>query len=339
MRALAGTVLVLSTLCGCGGSTTTSGGSGGDTASGGSGGAGPLTLAVRRVFLGDTDENLNPDPNAWKELGVNVDGLLSTQTDAAHCKLQAGASKTSVQGDGNGGIDNSWGKNVALVLASLAESPTAKANDDIESGGSTLLIHVPSLGSGPNQTDLSAATYMAAPSAMPAWNGNDPRWASFESVGSGDLKQPLTAFPGSALENGVFSAAPPTTLLLPLGGGGLLLGHLRVHQARLFGTLNGSGSTAKVTGGIIAGVLATDDLVAELKAVAGSIDPTLCEGATFESVAQQIRAASDIMQDGTNGDPSKTCDGISFGIGFDAVAVRLNGVAPKAPPLWDPCAK
>ena len=44
------------------------------------------------------------------------------------------------------------------------------------------------------------------------------------------------------------------------------------------------------------------------------------------------------MKDGTNGDPNKTCDGISIGLGFEASAALIGGVAPPAPPVVDPCA-
>ena len=44
------------------------------------------------------------------------------------------------------------------------------------------------------------------------------------------------------------------------------------------------------------------------------------------------------MADGTNGDPTKTCDGISVGLGFEGLAIKLGDIAPKADPPADPCA-
>jgi hypothetical protein len=50
----------------------------------------------------------------------------------------------------------------------------------------------------------------------------------------------------------------------------------------------------------------------------------------------QIAQASDILQDGTQ-DPTLPCDGISIGLGFDAVLDQLGPmVAPKPPPP-NPC--
>jgi hypothetical protein len=85
-------------------------------------------------------------------------------------------------------------------------------------------------------------------------------------------------------------------------------------------------------------VLDTEELVAAMKAVAGSFDISLCSGPTFDSIAQQIRAASDIMSDGTNGDPNLVCNGISIGLGFDAKPALLGAVAAPVTPPPDPCA-
>lgn len=70
--------------------------------------------------------------------------------------------------------------------------------------------------------------------------------------------------------------------------------------------------------------------------MAGSLNPSLCPpSATFESIAQQIRQASDILADGTQ-DPGVTCNGISIGLGFEAEAATL-GVVFDAPVPPDPC--
>jgi hypothetical protein len=102
-------------------------------------------------------------------------------------------------------------------------------------------------------------------------------------------------------------------------------------------TLSGSGSTLAGSMGTLSGVLDTEKLVAELKKVAGTFDPSLCNSATFDSIATQIRMASDIMLDGTQ-DPTKVCNAISAGIGFEAKAARIGAVNPAVTPPPDPCA-
>ena len=52
-------------------------------------------------------------------------------------------------------------------------------------------------------------------------------------------------------------------------------------------------------------------------------------------IAQQIRQAQDILDDGTQG-PTKSCNGISVGLGFEAVSVKAGAVLDDPPPP-DPC--
>ncbi len=78
-------------------------------------------------------------------------------------------------------------------------------------------------------------------------------------------------------------------------------------------------------------MLDTEKFIDQLKQVAGSFDPSLCSGPTFDSIAQQIRSASDIMVDGTQ-DPAQTCNAISIGVGFEAKAARIGAVARKSRP-------
>ena len=88
--------------------------------------------------------------------------------------------------------------------------------------------------------------------------------------------------------------------------------------------------------GMIAGVLDTEEHITVLQQIAGTFDPALCSGTTFDSLAAQIRQASDILSDGTQ-DPTQTCNGISIGIGFTATAVQLSGITPAPTPPPDPC--
>jgi hypothetical protein len=70
--------------------------------------------------------------------------------------------------------------------------------------------------------------------------------------------------------------------------------------------------------------------------IAGAISSSLCNGSAFESVAQQLRQAAESLVDGTQ-DPNRDCDGISFGIGFDARLTTLGPVV-DLPVTPDVCA-
>lgn len=73
-----------------------------------------------------------------------------------------------------------------------------------------------------------------------------------------------------------------------------------------------------------------------MQAQAGFVSTSLCSGTAFESIALQIEQLSDIMVDGTS-QPGQVCDGISLGVGFDAVAVHM-GPSVVVPGVPDPCA-
>jgi hypothetical protein len=88
--------------------------------------------------------------------------------------------------------------------------------------------------------------------------------------------------------------------------------------------------------GVIAGILEVEAFIEEMRQMAGAFDPALCEGTTFDSLADQLRQSADILSDGTQ-DPAKTCDAISVGMGFEASAVQLGPVAAPVPPPLDPC--
>lgn len=304
-------------------------------------GTSPTTLAIYRLNLGDLDFQGNPDPYAWKGIGYDLDGIHSTKNDVGHCKPQEGATKSSVQTDGDGGIDNSFGSNLMPIFSSLSSDPSGGVTQSIQSGEFTLLFHLANLTPGaPSQNAVNAALYDGATTAQPpAWNGTDAWPVAFESVNGGNVAAPKQVLSSSYVVNGtwVSSQAPApyvVTLRLAMQGFPLVV---PLTGVRFSMKLSGAGPTASATSGIISGLIPTETFIAELKKVAGAFDQSLCSGATFDSIAQQIRAASDIMSDGSNGDPSKQCDAISVGLAFDARAVMLGPVAPPLTPPPDPC--
>jgi hypothetical protein len=95
-------------------------------------------------------------------------------------------------------------------------------------------------------------------------------------------------------------------------------------------------TSSTATEGTISGVIPEAELEDAIAKTAGAISKDLCSGSTLDSIKQTIKQASDIMQDGTNV-AGVTCDGISVGIGFEAVAVAVAGVGPQDVPGPDPC--
>jgi hypothetical protein len=302
----------------------------------GSAGA-PTVLAVRTLLLGETDWNGNPSLNAWQGYGYNLDGIISTKAGTNHCTPQPGANPAKVKTDGPDGQDNSFGQNLIPILKIFASNPSDVLSASIADGGSTLLLRIDNLSSAQDQSGLFASLFVGAPrSQPPLWDGSDvwPIDAGY-LVDPGNSDQSKVTMPASYVAGSTFVSAPYTDLDVALNFAGYSF-VLPITRAVITTQLAGTGSQAQGELGIIAGVLPTETLINSFSQVAGGLDPALCEGQTFESVAAQIRAASDIMVNGTNGDPSQTCDAISIGIGFRAQAALIGSPAIPGPPN-DPC--
>lgn len=292
-------------------------------------------LAVKVLYLGDKNASGQPDPNAWKSIGYDLDGLISKPTDTNHCMPVAGADPTHVKTDGNGGIDNSFGENVLPLIATLDPGFPGAVNQSIDAGKFTVIVKMDNLDSQNSETGVKAALYGGANMAsLPMWDGTDQWPVTFESLTNGNIYAPKVEFPNSYVVNDIWVSGSKANVPLTLTGQSHEL-TLDITNAVI--TMKLAADRKSATAGVIAGVIDTGSLVTEFQKFSASIDPAACSSSTFQSIAQQLRAASDIMSDGTNGDPTRTCDAISIGVGFDASAVQIARVAPPAQPT-DPCA-
>ena len=126
-----------------GGGAGGAGGAGGDTGSGGEAGFSPhllpweggdATLAFRSLDFGDVGPDGAPSPTGWAKVGLDLDGKSSTAGSTDLCKPATGADAEKVLPDGEGGVDNSFGKDVLPVLAAVAPGFTQSTNALIEGG-------------------------------------------------------------------------------------------------------------------------------------------------------------------------------------------------------------
>jgi len=378
---LFGTVLAVSAATGAAGCSSSSGGGGGG--GGGAGdtcttagvqctvqppdpGSGAATstahnYAIRTLYLGDTDRTGAPSTDAWKSYGYNLDNLVTAKTSTDVCTLEPGASKVT-QVDGNGGIDNSFGENILPIIITTAGSDAAqKINNSIQAGGFTIMTYVngfdDSAGNMTNATGLTGLL-LAGGSYSAQHDGGAPAFDTTthwpivpallngcnQTTGCPSGTDPLTAatitFPHAYQAGGTFVNGSPSLLSLNLSIGGQSLS-INVHAALITFAPKAPGS---VTDGTIAGTLVTTELVSSLQAVAGNISVSLCSGSAFQSIAQQIEQASDIVIDGSgnvSNSAGTACNGISIGLGFDsneiAVPTSADIEAPSAG-APNPCA-
>jgi hypothetical protein len=297
--------------------------------------------ALSKLYLGDTDRAGVSSQTAWKAYGFDIDHKISTKDSTDVCSLASGASK-STQTDGNGGIDNSFGENILpIVLTTAGQDAASKINDSIQQGTFTIMIDVTGLdATDKTQTATGLSGFLNAggkfdPMKAPTFTTADDWPVRPELLSNAsDPKSSTVRFPSAYVVNGTFVNGSPGKLTLNLAIGGVAL-DLTISQAVI--TFNNLGN-GKTNNGTIAGVINTEDLITKLKAVAGRISTSLCQGSAFESIAQQIRQASDIKADGTNA-AGAPCDGISIGLGFDAAEIGLpKTVGMLAAPSPDPCA-
>ncbi len=334
------------TIPACGGSTTTIGADSGTTDSGadapaipneggteggtdGSVPGDPLTIvgayAVSTVFLGETDRSGVATKDAWKQYGENLDGLVSTKASTDVCKRVAGADSAK-QEDGLNGIDNAFGRTVLGFLLGLVPTPSKTATDAIAAGSRTMMFNL--LPSPPRFGMLGAEALGSPPTFAPT----EIRPAVASTVNGGP-DSPLSVSTTPAVAGGVISSGEASGIFyveVPISGANL---RIPVHHARVKMTV-APGSTE--ANGTVAGVVPTEELVAEISRVAGRISTQLCGGSTLDTIKQTIRQASDIMADGSQ-DPNQDCSAISIGIGFVAKQVTANGIGAQLPPEPDPC--
>ena len=298
------------------------------------------TYALHTIHLGEADRAGTLSTTAWKDYGLNLDGLQTNKDATTVCTLQQGAPKTN-QADGNNGIDNSFGAILLPIFQTVLsqQTPSVTETDTIDQGAWTVQLQITGLSTDPQQTapGLTAQIFTSgqydkgAPAfdATTDWPVLSTSVKDGQSISSGSTM----VFSNAFIQSGQFiTQDAPDPLVLSLSLNGVPV-ELHIHDA----TIMFQHTVADdLTNGTIAGVLDTEEFIATLKAASGQFSTSLC-GSAFDGIAQQIRQASEIMKDGTNV-AGQTCNGISVGIGFDAkrIANPTKVVAPPPPPP-DPC--
>jgi hypothetical protein len=275
-------------------------------------------------LLGDTRRDGVPTPDAWKDYGFDLDGLQTGSDTTCQCKPAEGAAP-SVLADGPGGIDNAFGRNLVPIFSALQPELSVTVTEAIADGAFNLGFDL----LGAQESDA-----MPAPATVVELRiGETGAWeTSFESL-DGD-GEPIVVAEGGWVAGDTWVSGPIDRLVLPLPLDGATLA-LTIHDAVVVMELDED--RAGATNGTIAGHLVTEELVDALAEYAGSADPSLCPPSpTFESIAQQMRQASDVVA-GAAQDPDATCNGISIALGFEAEAVVVGGVAEPVEPLPPVC--
>jgi hypothetical protein len=311
-------------------------------------GTGNTTFAISQLFLGDTDRCTpaageatctgTPDAlNGWKNFGFNIDGIIAAPPYSNLCKPVDNAA-ASVHQNGNGGIDNSFGQNILQIILSLSSTASQTINQDITSGKFTVMLSMVNLGAGANYNPLLTRLYGGADlGSNPKFDGTDS-WPVLPSLlnNPSDITSAKVQFMSSYVNNQTWVSGSKGSIDLNLSIDSFSL-DLTIGSAQIAFDMDSTHHYG--SNGTIAGVLNTQTLINELQKVAGAFDPAFCDptNPTFQSIATEISQASDILSDGSQ-DPTKTCDGISIGLGFNAALVQLGSVAAPTTGPANPCA-
>lgn len=288
-----------------------------------------VVLAIDTLNFGD----VGMDTSASQKLGFNVDSLVSTAQSMDLCMPVSGADKNKVYADGDMGIDNSFGKNVLPLLLNLAPGFSDATTANITDGKFTMMLDFVGLTAAADQPTLTTRLYGGTDlGSPPAFDGKDC-WPVVPELLTDptDIKTSSVVFDKSAVAANKWTsgAAGTISLTVPAGTSSITL---TIHKAQI--TLDLAADHKSATGGIIGGVLDTEEFIKEIKKAIYSIDPAYC--ALIGTVEKQIRQDSDILNDGTQ-DKTKPCNGISIGFGFTMKAVQLGGVGDKATPAAGAC--
>lgn len=187
-----------------------------------------------------------------------------------------------------------------------------------------------------------------APGATPTWTTADvwpvdPSWVDGGTDGGATMSPlgSIVTFSSPYISDGVFVNGAPldeVTLMLPLSPAfGKFPLILPIRHAVITFEHPADGGAGNVSGGIIAGVIDVQQLVASVREFAGSAGGAWCASALLDQLVQTILQAPDILLDGTN-QPGVPCDAISIGIGigFDADEIAPPSVVGTPAPIATP---
>jgi hypothetical protein len=279
-----------------------------------------VVAGERRWFvLRSVDLGLR-DANAWKEIGFDLDRRTTTSDDSKDsrnsCKRATGSPLRSLT-DGVDGIDNAFGQHVMSVIKSIKSDAEQVANDEIANGGYTLLLRIDGASAADNASAPGALYAAGAHAGKPTFTADDkwPVWSTTLSDGV-DLEKPLRKFPLGYVRNGTWVSGEigegPEPIWFPL------FGPLEMNMSTLLSVDLASGK------GTLAGALPSTELVRMGTRWAGKFG--MCKGEPgFDSVMSMLEGMSDLVLAAPDlQDPSRPCNAVSVGIGFQ--------LAPVAPP-------
>jgi hypothetical protein len=275
----------------------------------------PIRLAFTRLFVSDARRDETLDPGAWQSYGENLDGLVSgyygAGTPRRECMPSPMANPPDPPVDPSDGTDNVWGQTILPKLLHWDATPTKSADQWLAAGHRGPIIALGRL-----DGELGASSLRAF----------------FTYIEHGAVDPVPTIYPTAHFANGTFDSGPAggaVVLELPIGADTFVVA---INNLRVKLDL---GANLVASGGILAGAIYVRDLREAIITHIARLKPADCASGQLDDLLATVDRSADVLGDGTN-DPSRECDAISFGAGFEASQVTVTGVSagPAAePPL------
>lgn len=320
------------------------------------GDVGPITLAVSSMRVGSLNRNGELDPNAWKDIGMDLDGLC---TGADTCEGQdspAGCAPTvpQVPYDGNHCRDNTFGRlefQAALIpeVAKKYGLSDDAFNCALCVGHYNFLVRISGYNGLADDESVRVDLYPSPglEKVLP-WNCADPTWTQrpcftpdmpwtvqsdvlAQQRGGPDLPDSIYFDDTAYVRQGYLIATlPDDTLFWFPGYKALVVAYpLRIQKAIVTGkVVRGNDGVWRVEDGIIAGRSRAADIVKGFRLIG------FCESdKNYGLMSEFVQKNLDVLASGEN-DPNVACDSMSVGLAFTALQATAGKVA-KVDPLTE----
>jgi hypothetical protein len=294
-----------------------------------------LTFAVKRLYLGTQTHLGEFASTAWREWGYDLDGvctdLNSSKQSIGTCK-RVDTSTADVLVDGDRCRDNNFGAQIMGLVTTFNTNVESNTTASILNGSGTIGIVIDDVDEGVDDGFAPGMVYSLdslPKAATPTWDGTDVRKVTDDSVQNLDIKQPRVSFPHGYIRGNVWVSGDGQAFNLPFGLGGTAL--VLPLQAGRFTVPLDAAHEKSPSQSVVVGAIALSDLEAAMKPVAASAG--LCPGnPLYDGLITKMLTFPDVVVGAPNlQDTTKSCDGLSVGLGFDLAPIQpLTQIVPAA---------
>jgi hypothetical protein len=317
----------------------------------------PITLAIHDVELGALNKDGGADPNAWKDVGFDLDGLCTgsptCDTEGQPTQVPCTAPTPSIAYDGNDCRDNTFGRLEYTVSLVPEIVKTYGINDDAFNcalcvGDYNILIRLTDY-NGTDTDDHVRVDLYPSPGLekILPWNCHDDSWRSHpcftpdmawtvwdkfltDKHDGPDLAASTSFDDGAFVREGYLVAHLPDGIRLWFPGKNAIATPYPVYLQKGIVTAKLSRAqdqTWVATDGVIGGRIKETDLITGFRQIG------LCENdQNYSLLPMFIQQNLDILSSGVN-DPSMTCDAMSMAIAFNATQATAGKVAQASDPI------